>query len=260
MPLSFDHERRFGAINRLYHSTTLQQFSKMHVCIVGLGGVGSWAAETIIRAGIGRLTLIDLDVVAESNINRQLQATSHTLGMNKTEALAERCLSLNPACQLILQDAFIDEHNVSTLITPSIDWVIDAIDQVTAKAALISHCHHHQIHLITTGAAGGKTDPTAMRCDDLSRTEYDPLLARVKQRLRKHYHFPSAPKPFKVQAVYSKQPMQRRPSGGGLNCAGYGSLMSITASMGIMAAGIVIHQLGQATQTHSPDSCIVQSL
>lgn len=238
-----DHSRRFGGLARLYGDAALARLSAAHVCVVGIGGVGSWAAEALARSGVGRLTLIDLDHVVESNLNRQIHALDQTLGQAKVLAMQERIAGINPACAVATIEEFVTPENVATLM-PGCTCVVDAIDQVRAKAALIAHCRAAGIPVVTTGAAGGKSDPAQMRVDDLSRTSQDPLAAKLRATLRRDYGFPRDPKKkFGVQCVYSLEPV-RRPAAAdfcesgpqGLSCAGYGSSVCVTASFGLAAA------------------------
>ncbi|MDP1735646.1 MAG: tRNA threonylcarbamoyladenosine dehydratase [Sulfuritalea sp.] len=255
MTSSPDHQRRFGGIERLYGAGALLRAAAAHVVVVGIGGVGSWAAEALARSGIGHLTLIDLDHVAESNINRQVQALDSTLGAAKVTAMRERIAAINPACVVDAVEEFIDERNPATLIPPC-DAVIDAIDHVRAKAALIAHCRRAGIRVVTTGGAGGRTDPTRVEVIDLSRTTQDALASKVRAQLRKDYGFARDPKKkFGVDCVYSPE-QSRRPAAAdscatgepdaaielaaGLNCAGYGSSVAVTASFGFAAAARVL--------------------
>ncbi|MBI4984601.1 MAG: tRNA threonylcarbamoyladenosine dehydratase [Rhodocyclales bacterium] len=240
-----DPERRFGGMVRLYGSAGAARLRTAHACVIGIGGVGSWAAEALVRSGLGRLTLIDLDHVAESNINRQVQALDATLGQAKVLAMQERIAQINPDCAVACIEEFVTPENAAALI-PSCDGVVDAIDQVKAKAALIAHCRRAGIRLVTTGGAGGRSDPTQLRVDDLARTIQDPLASKVRARLRKEFGFPREPKKkFGVDCVYSVEPVQRPQSAAcavdeaglqGLNCAGYGSSVCVTASFGFAAA------------------------
>lgn len=245
--------RRFAGIDRLYGSGALLRAAAAHIVVVGIGGVGSWAAEALARSGVGRMTLIDLDHIAESNINRQIHALEATLGAAKVQAMAARIGEINPACRVVAVEEFIDETNVARLI-PACDAVIDAIDNVRAKAALIAHCRHAGLRILTTGGAGGRLDPTQIQVVDLSRTTQDALAAKVRARLRKEYGFPRDPKKqFGVECVFSPEPI-RRPVGGvpvvddteafdgaaGLACAGYGSSVALTASFGFAAAARVL--------------------
>jgi tRNA A37 threonylcarbamoyladenosine dehydratase len=237
-------QRRFGGISRLYGEQSLTQLTLAHVCVVGIGGVGSWAAEALARSGVGRLTLIDLDHVAESNLNRQIHALEATLGKAKVLAMAERIAEINPNCDVSTVEEFVSPANAAALV-PACDAVIDAIDQVGAKAALIAYCLGQAMPVITTGAAGGKSDPTMICVDDLSRTSQDPLASKLRARLRREYGFPRDPKrKFGVDCVYSTEPVRRPaafctgddPDLYGLSCAGYGSSVCVTGAFGFAAA------------------------
>lgn len=255
-----DHSRRFGGIERLYGAGAAQRAAAAHVVVVGIGGVGSWAAEALARSGVGQLTLIDLDHIAESNVNRQIHALESTFGAAKVVAMKERIATINPACVVVAVEEFVDETNVAMLIPPC-DAVIDAIDQVRAKAAMIAHCRRAGIFVVTTGGAGGRTDPTQIDVTDLSRTTQDALASKVRARLRKEYGFARDPKKkFGVDCVFSPEQI-RRPAGAGpecaaspdacspddtfdagagLACAGYGSSVAVTASFGFVAAARVL--------------------
>ncbi len=247
-----DYARRFGGVERLYGGGALARAAAAHVVVVGIGGVGSWAVEALARSGLGRLTLIDLDHLAESNINRQIHALGSTLGAAKVLAMRERVAAINPTCVVETIEEFVDERNPATLIPPC-DAVIDAIDHVRAKAALIAWCRRAGIRIVTTGAAGGRTDPTRIEVMDLSRTTQDALASKVRALLRKDYGFPREPKKkFGVDCVFSPEPVRRSASadsceldedfdaGAGLNCAGYGSSVAVTASFGFAAAARVL--------------------
>lgn len=258
-----DVERRFGGVARLYGAGGLARLQAAHVCVIGIGGVGSWAAEALARSAVGAITLIDLDHVAESNINRQIQAGDATLGMAKIEAMARRISGYAPDCKLTLIDDFLDEDNVG-LILPACDGIVDAIDNVRAKAALIAHCKKNKIALVTTGGAGGRVDPTRVQVDDLSRTIQDALASNVRARLRKEYGFTRDPKKrFGVECVFSPEQLRRPanascdiPAGGegvvataapqGLNCAGYGSSVAVTSTFGMVAAARIIDRIVNA--------------
>lgn len=257
-----DFNRRFGGIARLYGGAALERFRRAHVCVIGVGGVGSWSVEALARSAVGKLTLIDLDNVAESNINRQLHALTDTLGKAKVTALAERIAQINPTCQVTEIEDFIAPDNLDEMIgSRSFDYVIDAIDNVRAKTALIAYCRERGIRLITIGGAGGQTDPTRIEIRDLSRTEQEPLLAKVRKRLRNDYGFPRGTKnKFGIDAVFSTEPLLMPQTaeacsldeqGGvtGLNCAGFGSAMTVTASFGLVAVSQVLRRLAQDAQS-----------
>jgi tRNA A37 threonylcarbamoyladenosine dehydratase len=258
-PADIDFERRFGGIARLYGDAALAAFRQAHICVIGVGGVGSWAVEALARSAIGRITLIDLDHLAESNVNRQIHALTDTLGQAKVTALAERIAQINPCCEVSEVEEFVTDENIATLIVPGrFDYVIDAIDNARAKTARVVHCRAHQIPLVTIGSAGGQMDPTKIAIIDLSRTEQEPLLARVRKRLRAHHGFPRGTKnKFGVDAVYSTEPLRHpelcttdddAPGITGLNCAGYGSAVVVTASFGFVAAGYVLRKLAEKAE------------
>ncbi|MES2935791.1 MAG: tRNA cyclic N6-threonylcarbamoyladenosine(37) synthase TcdA [Pseudomonadota bacterium] len=256
-PDEVDFERRFGGIARLYGAPALARFRAAHVCVVGVGGVGSWVVEALARSAIGSLTLIDLDNVAESNVNRQIQAMSNTLGQAKVGALAERIWQINPYCRVHQVEDFVTPDNLDAMIgAHQFDYVVDAIDSVKAKTALIAYCRSHAIRLVTIGGAGGQIDPTRIEMRDLCRTEQEPLLAKVRKRLRSQYGFPRGTKTkFGIDAVFSMEPLRMPDSGEacsldaderavtGLNCAGFGSAMVVTASFGMVAAAQVLRKL-----------------
>jgi tRNA threonylcarbamoyladenosine dehydratase len=258
-----DTERRFGGIARLYGADALTRLQAAHVCVIGIGGVGSWAAEALARSAVGAITLVDLDHVAESNINRQIHATDATLGQAKIEAMAHRISSYAPDCRLTLIDDFLTEENVGLLL-PACDGIIDAIDNVRAKAALIAHCKRNKLALVTTGGAGGRVDPSRVQVDDLSRTIQDALASNVRARLRKEYGFTRDPKKkFGVECVFSPEQLRRPVSEScdlpeanqsasnesatralqGLSCAGYGSSVAVTSTFGMVAAARIIDRI-----------------
>jgi tRNA A37 threonylcarbamoyladenosine dehydratase len=254
-----DFERRFSGIARLYGAKGLARFQAAHVCVIGVGGVGSWVAEAFARNAIGKITLIDLDNVAESNINRQIQALSNTLGQAKVVALAERIAQINPLCEVIQIEDFITPENLPELIkAPQFDYVVDAIDSVKAKAALLAFCRAESIPIVTIGGAGGQMDPGKIEIRDLCRTEQEPLLSLVRKRLRQQYGFPRGTKnKFGIDAVFSMEPLTF-PEGScdledateddhitGLNCAGFGSTMVVTATFGLHAAALVLRKLAE---------------
>ena len=253
-----DFKRRFGGIARLYGAAALERFQSAHVCVVGIGGVGSWAAEALARSAIGQITLIDLDMVAESNVNRQIHALGDSFGKAKTDAMAERILAINPACRITCIEDFVTPSNLDQMLDKGFDFVIDAIDQVRTKAAMIAWCKAHNLPVITAGGAGGQIDPTRIEIIDLARTVQDPLLSKVRSLLRKEYGFTRDPKKkFGIPAVFSSEPLRYPDSGAscdeppsltGLNCAGYGSSVCVTAPFGLFAASEVLRQLSASRQ------------
>jgi tRNA A37 threonylcarbamoyladenosine dehydratase len=253
-----DFAQRFGAIQRLYGHHAMTRIRTLHVCVAGLGGVGSWAVEALARTGIGRLTLIDYDTVSLSNINRQLPALSGTVGEKKSAVLAQRVAGINPQAQCKIIDDFLTTQNLQDYLASEhhYDYVIDAIDSIKFKAAMIYHCRRNKIPIITTGGAGGLTDPTAVRVRDLSRTVNDPLAAKVRSRLRSDYGFTRNPRrSFRVDCVFStQQPVYPKADGNvghekpgihgiSLDCSlGYGSATFVTATFGHTAVARLIEK------------------
>ncbi|MEY4516686.1 MAG: hypothetical protein RL180_1032 [Pseudomonadota bacterium] len=241
-----EYDRRFAGIGRLYGAAAFAQFEQAHVMVVGVGGVGSWAAEALARTGVGIITLIDLDLLVASNVNRQLPALTQTLGMEKIRAMAERLHAINPRITVHLVDEFLSADNVAAVLAQPPTVVLDCIDDVKAKIALILHCRFHKIPLVVAGGAGGKIDPLKIRVADLARTECDPLLAKIRSKLRRDYNMCKKPKDkFGVTCVYSiEQPYQPEAcSAGGLQCGGYGSATAMTASVGLVAVAEVLKKI-----------------
>ena len=242
-------QRRFGGIERLYGPGALQRLGAASVCVVGVGGVGSWAVEALARSAVGSITLVDMDHVAESNFNRQLPAIEPEIGRAKIAVLRERIALINPACRVEGHDAFVTADNIDLLIDPAHDWVVDCIDSFRTKAALIAACRRRGQAIVTVGGAGGQRDPTRVRLGDLRKTEQDPLLARTRRLLRQSYGFPVNPKRrFGVACVWSDEPQLVPrdcviPPEGSLNCAGFGACMPVTATFGLVAAAHVVERL-----------------
>lgn len=253
-------QKRFQGTERVYGQSAKFNFENAHVCVIGLGGVGSWAVESLVRSAIGRLTLIDLDNVAVSNMNRQIHALDENIGKAKTDALQTRIYSINPNCQVTLIEDFINIENIAEYINSDFDFVIDCIDNFRVKAALAAYCKRQKIKLLITGGAGGQINPRHIKIADLSRTEHDPLLAQLKKRLRQDYSFPrNLKRRFDIPCVYSDEQLRYPADNGettfdknlsssmtGLNCAqGFGSAMTVTASFGIFAASYVLEKLAK---------------
>jgi len=257
--------RRFGGIARLYGDKGLARLSQAHVCVIGIGGVGSWVAESLARSAVGYITLIDLDVVSESNINRQLVATSDNLGRDKVLVMKDRIEQINPYCRVAAVDEFITRDNLEHLINTEFAYVIDCIDDFRTKAALISYCRKQKIRILTVGGAGGQFDPLKVRQVDLSRTKQDVLLARTRKLLRQDYGFArNLKRSFGVPCVYSEEQLvypdgdggvcAQRPisdpdsdtSNNALNCAGgMGSITHVTGTFAFVASGFVVTQLAE---------------
>jgi tRNA A37 threonylcarbamoyladenosine dehydratase len=254
-----DIERRFAGIARLYGEAGYARLRAARVAVVGIGGVGSWAAEALARSAVGALDLIDLDHIAESNTNRQIHALGDAYGQAKVIAMAERIKAINPECRVQAIDVFADAENAAALVADC-DLVLDCIDEVSAKAALIAACLDQRIAIVTCGAAGGRVDPTRLRQDDLARVSGDPLLAKLRYRLRRRHGFPresgSRVRKFGITAVFSDEPI-RKPREcspqARLACAGYGSTVAVTGAMGFIAAACALRYLtGVARPTTAP--------
>lgn len=245
------YEQRFGGIGRLYGTSALERLRQAHICVIGIGGVGSWAVEALARSGIGKLTLIDMDDICVTNINRQIHALSGNIGKLKTEVMKERVQLINSKCEVQVIDDFLSAENLAEYLNRNYDYVIDAIDNVKTKAALIAYCKRNKIKVITIGGAGGQTDPSQIRIADLSKTIQDPLLAKVRSVLRKNYNFSQNPKrKFGIDCVFSTQPLIFPQAEGEcavsatMNCAnGFGAATMITATFGFFAVSRVIDKL-----------------
>ena len=232
--------RRFGGVSRLYGSELRARFQQATVVVAGLGGVGSWAAEALARTGIGHLVVVDFDHIAESNTNRQLHALEGQYGKAKVQAMGERMMQINPDIQLTICDEFLEPGKIDAVV-PENALVLDATDSVQTKIALVIWATQQNRSLVMCGAAGGKTDPTSVRCDDLSRTEQDALLAKVRQGLRQDHGFSrNLKKKIGVRAIYSHEP-RAGASSGGLACSGYGSTVMVTAACGFAAAAEILN-------------------
>jgi len=248
-----DLERRFGGLRRLYGDLAYARLRAARVAVVGLGGVGSWAVEALARSGVAELQLFDLDHVAESNVNRQVQALGRTLGQAKTRALAERVADIHPGCRVLEIDDFVQPDNWPALLPSPVDLLIDACDQSSAKLVLAQWALASAVPLVCVGAAGGKRRAEAVSVEDLADTTHDPLLASLRQRLRKAG---TAARQGRIglRCVFSREAVQRpaavdcdiagaTASGAALACAGYGSSVTVTATFGLVAAGEAIEQL-----------------
>ncbi len=251
-----DFERRFGSLARLYGEAGAQAIHHAHVVVIGLGGVGSWAAESLARSGVGRMTLIDMDHVAESNINRQVMALDSTLGQAKVLAMRDRIALINPHCVVSCVEEFVTPENIAQIVPEDAFAVIDACDQVHAKVALAAWFKKSTCEFITVGAAGGKRQAHLVDIDDLSKVTHDPLLAQCRYQLRKLHGAAREGKRIGVACVFSREavtnPKQDCDTGtqdATLNCHGYGSVVSVTATFGICAAGWVLNKLASFAET-----------
>lgn len=265
---SQNHARRFSGLDKLYGVEGFSRITQSHAAVIGVGGVGSWVVESLARSGIGKLTLIDMDHLAESNINRQLPALDSTLGQAKVLALRDRIAQINLSCEVRCVEDFISADNLDALLS-SIEKdqykiVIDCIDHAKTKAALIAWCRQQKFAVLTVGGAGACIDPARITRGDLARTQNDVLLARTRKQLRQAHGFPRNPKRrFCVPAVYTDETrldsqlescdtLSQIESG--LNCAGYGSVVHMTAGLGFAAAGRALEILLRE-EVESPDVC-----
>lgn len=237
--------RRFGGVARLYGDSALASFQAARVCVIGVGGVGSWAVEALARSGIGGLSLVDADHVAESNINRQLPALEQHLGRAKIEVLAERIAGINPGCSVSLVDAMISLDNLAEHLHPGFNAIIDCSDNARVKAGIANFCRRNHVPLVVTGGAGGKLDPTRIRVNDLTRVSQDPLLARMRRHLRGDYGYSRNPRrSYGLPCVWSDEAPLLPSNATGLNCAGaMGSVVTVTAAFGMAAAARALQQL-----------------
>ena len=252
-----DFERRFGGIRRVYGSRAFVAFQSAHICIIGIGGVGSWAAEALARSAIGQLTLIDLDNVAESNVNRQIHAHDGNFGLPKIEAMRERVLKINPRCEVTLIEDFVSQENLPETLNRGYDFIIDCSDDFRTKAAIVAYCRRNKLKLITVGGAGGQIDPGLINTSDLAHTEHDGLLSKVRKLLRSDYGFSrNLKRRFDVPCVYSNEHLVYPDESGevcaqkpghlrsGLNCnGGFGSSMVVTNTFAMHAVAYVLKRI-----------------
>jgi tRNA A37 threonylcarbamoyladenosine dehydratase len=242
-PAEADLERRFGGLKRLYGSQAYERIRAARIAVVGIGGVGSWTVEALARSGVAQLVLIDLDHIAESNINRQVHALDTTLGASKVQALRERIAHIHPGCEAIGVEEFVEPANWPQLLPGPADVVIDCCDQARAKLAMAAWSLASGTPLVSVGAAGGKRRAQDVDVADLADTSHDPLLASLRQRLRRE-HGAARKGRIGISCVFSREPVSRPLEScdldGSLNCHGYGSVVSVTATFGMVAAGEAI--------------------
>ncbi len=259
-----DFEFRFGGIARLYGRDGLERLRQAHVAVVGLGGVGSWAVEALARTGIGRLSLIDLDEICVSNVNRQLPALDGTIGRMKADVLAERCRAINPAVEVRAVAQFFTGASADGLFAEGFDFVVDAIDVVNNKVRLIVLCQERKIPMVVCGGAGGRRDSTRVAVTDLALASHDKLLTQVRKQLRTDHGFPPGDQTFGIPSVYSDEPLVYPQADGEicaarmagqtgaelrLNCdTGFGSASFVTGAFGFAAAGWVVRRLAKASR------------
>lgn len=249
------YDQRFAGIARLYGNAGQTKLKNAHVTVIGLGGVGSWTVECLARSGIKQLCIIDLDDIATSNVNRQIHALSTTIGMSKARVLAERCKDINPDIDISEVEDFAVRENLPDVIPAQTDVIIDAVDSVTAKAAIIHYAKRSKIKIITVGGAGGQRDPLQITKSDLAKTIQDPLAAKVRSELRRNHGFSKNPKRrFGVECIYSTEQLtfptadgetshqkQQLQGSGKMDCAtGYGAFVGVTSTFGMVAASSAI--------------------
>lgn len=253
-----DLQHRFGGMQRLYGVDAFATIAQANICVVGIGGVGSWVAEALARSGVGKLTLIDMDDVSETNINRQLVALESTLEVAKVEVMADRIKDINPACECTLVEDFIGSHNLDEYLDKGFDYVIDACDSIKAKAALINWCKRNKIPVLTIGGAGGQTDPTQIQVADLAKTKADPLAAKLRNNLRRYYGFSdNKQRKFGVDCVFSSEQLvyphpdgnvsyakHTNIAGAKMDCSrGFGAASFVTGSFAFVAVSRVLDKL-----------------
>lgn len=259
-----DFQSRFGGIARLYGAAQSQTIARAHVCVVGAGGVGSWAIEALARTGVGEITLIDNDTISLSNVNRQIHTLTETVGVSKVEAMAERVRQINPGCRCHVIDDFLTIATLPEYLAKErgYDYVIDAIDSIKFKSAMVGHCKRNKIPIIMTGGAGGLTDPSMIQIADLSKTYNDPLAAKVRGQLRSEYGFTrNTKRKFGIECVFSSQQQvypkedgsvsHEKPGihGVSLDCRfGYGSATFVTGTFAFFAVSRVLHKILEKAQ------------
>ena len=245
------HQRRFGGMERLYGVTQAARIRAAHVVVAGIGGVGSWTVEALARSGVGQLTLIDLDHIAESNINRQVHALENTLGQAKVQAMRERIALINPGCQVHCIEEFVDADNWLRLVPSVVDGVVDACDQTQAKVTMAAWAMKNAVPYVTVGAAGGKRHAHLVDVADLALVTHDPLLAQLRQQLRKHHDAPREGRRMGVACVFSREAVAPPDAScqiegdGSLNCHGYGSAVAVTSTFGQCAAGAMLENIAK---------------
>ncbi len=260
--MSDDFQDRFDGVGRLLGRDSLSRLRAAHVCVVGVGGVGSWTVEGLARSGIGALTLIDMDDVCVTNINRQLPALDGQIGKQKVDVLAERVKLINPACRVNVVSEFFTKSSAERMLAPEFDYVVDAIDSVSNKALLIAECKRLRRRVITVGGAGGKRDATSIRSGDLGDSEGDGLLKLVRRKLRTDHGYelgkPRGKMHFDVRCVWSSEKpvfpwadgtcrAEAEPDSNlKLDCeSGFGTAVFVTGAFGLAVAGEVVREIAE---------------
>ncbi|ELA09613.1 UBA/THIF-type NAD/FAD binding protein [Moraxella macacae 0408225] len=251
------YDRRFAGTKKLYGNANFAKFEQLHALVIGVGGVGSWVAEGLARTGVGEITLIDMDLLVASNVNRQLPATNSNFGKSKIQAMAERIVEINPLIRLHLIDEFLSVNNIASLIPNKAKHqalqqqgkqlvVLDCVDDINAKIAIALHCRFNKLKLVVSGGAGGKTDPTCITISDLKDTYQDPLLAKLRQKLREKGINQQLKEKFGIKCVYSTQMpiIDKACQTGGLHCGGYGSAVAVTSVVGMVMVAEALKTVG----------------
>jgi tRNA A37 threonylcarbamoyladenosine dehydratase len=252
-------QQRFGSLERLYGPGALAKLARAHVAVIGVGGVGSWAAEALARSGVGALTLIDADDVCLANTNRQSHALAGNIGRAKVAVLAERLHAINPALRCDARAEFLTPRNLEAQLDRGFDAVLDACDSFRVKVEAIAWCRRRKLPIVVCGSAGGRTDPTLVSARDLSRTELDVMLGQVRRKLRNEFGFPrNTERYFGVPAVYSREHPRYPHADGSVSCKrpeergrgrrldcgeGFGAAMHVTATFAMVAVSRVLAKL-----------------
>jgi tRNA threonylcarbamoyladenosine dehydratase len=261
------HEARFSGINRLFGADGAERLRRSHICVIGIGGVGSWAVEALARSGIGQISLVDLDDVCISNVNRQLHALDGTFGKPKVEVMAERARAINPDCGVHVRHEFLLKSNADSILSSGFDFVLDAIDSPSRKCLLIALCRQRRIPIIVTGGAAGRRDPTAVEIADLAFTSHDRLLEEVRSKLRSKYGFPRGKNSFGIECVLSREPVVYPKKDGSIcehrgetndlriDCnSGFGTASFVTGTFGLVAASRIVQAIAASPTTLKSDS------
>ena len=255
-----DYLQRFGGLARLYGQAALPRLQAAHVCIVGVGGVGSWVVEGLVRSGVGALTLIDLDDVCLTNVNRQLPALDGNVGRPKVDAIAERVRLINPHCRITTVGEFFTAKTAEQLLATRFDWVVDCIDLMSNKALIIGECARRGQPVLTVGSAGGRRDASRIRVSDFGGSHGDELLRQVRKKLRRDYGFAKGEgNHYDIPCVWSQEKpvypwadgtCSTEPEVGSnlrLDCAtGFGTAVFITGAFGFAAAGEIVRRIALA--------------
>lgn len=258
--LSKPYLNRFGGIERLFGQPGLERLHQANVLIVGLGGVGSWTAESLARSGVGSLSLMDYDEICITNTNRQIHTLSDTFGKLKIDVLSERLLAINPELKITKYSMRFDTDSVENVLSDRFDYVVDAIDTLKFKCLLLSKCYQRKIKIVCMGSSGGRVDPTMIKVSDLYQSGDDPLLQQTRKKLRRHFDMPDNRKKKRhigIPSVYSTEPQilpfNETCTQGPLDCrTGFGSISFVTGAMGLHAASVVVRSIAHSI-TDLPD-------